>query len=128
MTQAGQVYRCYVCGNVVEVVTPGVGELICCGVRMVLLAERGEQPGRERHVPVVEWRGRGIVVRAGCTPHPMEPSHFIEWLEVRCAGQACRRTLRPGESPEAEFAGLTGDLVVRACCNRHGVWRAEVKA
>ncbi len=127
MTQAGQVYRCYVCGNVVEVLTPGVGELICCGAGMVLLAEKGEQPGRDLHVPVIERTGTGLLVRAGRVVHPMEPSHFIEWLEVRCGGQVYRRTLRPQEPPEAEFPGLTGDLVARACCNRHGLWRTAAR-
>jgi superoxide reductase len=125
MTQVGQVYRCYVCGNVVEVLTPGVGELICCGVAMVLLREKTDQPGRQMHVPVLERTGTGVLVRVGQLAHPMEPGHFIEWLEVRCGGQVCRRQLQPQEPPEAEFPGLTGDLVARACCNRHGLWRTS---
>ena len=32
----GQVYRCEICGNVVQVLEDGGGELVCCGEPMVL--------------------------------------------------------------------------------------------
>ncbi len=128
MTQQKQVYRCYVCGNVVEVLTPGGGELICCGVKMALLKEKTSDTGLEQHLPVVERTVGGIRARVGADPHPMESSHFIEWLEVGADGRVMRQYLAQQGPAEAEFATPAGDLVVRAYCNRHGLWQAHLSA
>jgi desulfoferrodoxin-like iron-binding protein len=40
--KAGEVYRCGVCGNVVEVKEVGGGELVCCGQPMDLEEEEEE--------------------------------------------------------------------------------------
>jgi superoxide reductase len=129
MTQQKQVYRCYVCGNVVEVLTAGVGELTCCGTRMVLLKEKGHKTvqGREKHVPVITLTPPGVRVCVGTQPHPMDPGHFIEWLEVICDGRICRQYLKTQQPAEALFDVPTGDLVVRAYCNKHGLWEASLR-
>ena len=129
MTQQKQVYRCYVCGNVVEVLTAGGGELVCCGARMVLLREKDHESaeGREKHVPVITLTPRGLLVRVGSRPHPMEASHFIEWLEVTFDGRVCRQHLKAQDPPEALFDVPAGDLVARACCNKHGLWQTHLR-
>jgi superoxide reductase len=43
MTDVGQVYKCNICGNVVEVLNAGAGELVCCGEPMELLDEYEEE-------------------------------------------------------------------------------------
>lgn len=127
MTQQRQVYRCYVCGNVVEVLAAGGGELICCGAPMVLLKEKTAEAGQEKHVPVVEWTAKGVRVRVGASPHPMEAGHWIEWLEVSCNGQMIRQHLLPEQAAEALFDVPAGDLVARAYCNRHGLWQTHLR-
>jgi len=52
MTELEQVYRCNICGNIVEVLHAGVGTLVCCGQPMELLTEKTEDVGLEKHVPV----------------------------------------------------------------------------
>ncbi len=123
MTQRRQVYRCYVCGNVVEVLTAGGGELHCCGVPMVLIAEKTSRGGLDAHMPVVEPEDNGVRVRVSADPHPMQSSHYIEWIEASCDGDVCRRYLRPEQPAEARFA-LSGEgLQVRVYCSKHGLWR-----
>lgn len=125
MTALNHVYRCSVCGNVVEVLHAGKGTLVCCGKPMELLAENTVEASREKHVPVVEQAGDSLKVKVGSAPHPMEEGHYIEWIEVLADGQVLRQYLKPGEAPEAVFAGTGGQVVARAYCNLHGHWRSE---
>ena len=37
MTERLELYKCNICGNLVEVILPGVGELVCCGEPMEYL-------------------------------------------------------------------------------------------
>jgi len=126
MTQQRQVYRCYVCGNVVEVLLAGGGELTCCGQPMLLLTEKTDEAGFEQHRPVIRTRPSetGVEVTVGSVPHPMQSNHFIEWIEVVAAETTCRRTLRPGEQLQARFDLVAPQIYARACCNRHGLWRS----
>ncbi len=120
-----QIYRCDLCGNVVEVVRAGKPALVCCGQPMVLLVENTTDAALEKHVPVVQSEGERLVASVGSDPHPMEPEHYIEWIELVADGDACRRFLSPGDAPRAEFPGVgSGDVVARAYCNLHGLWKA----
>ena len=116
MTKQKQIYKCNVCGNIVEVLHTGVGELVCCGQPMELLAEKEVDEGKEKHVPVV----RGNKVFVGEVPHPMEEKHYIEWIEVN----NCRMFLKPGDKPEAEFSEIKEGSTVRIYCNIHGLWKS----
>jgi superoxide reductase len=118
-----EVYKCNVCGNIVEVLHPGVGKLVCCGQPMELLEEKTEDVGREKHVPVIEETEKGIRVKVGSVPHPMEEKHYIEWIEVIANGKVYRKFLKPGEKPEAEFS-VSGKVVAREYCNIHGLWKS----
>ncbi|MCK5022553.1 MAG: desulfoferrodoxin [Candidatus Aenigmarchaeota archaeon] len=124
MTQINQVYKCDICGNMVEVLHSGVGELVCCGQPMKLLQEKTEDMGQEKHVPVVEKTANGIKVKVGSVEHPMEESHYIEWIEVIADGQVHRKFLKPGEAPEAEFTVNVQNPIVREYCSVHGHWKA----
>jgi superoxide reductase len=117
-----QVYRCEICGNIVEVLHGGAGTLVCCGQPMKLLEEKAEDKGKEKHVPVIEKIDGGIKVKVGSVPHPMEEKHFIEWVEVLTDGGVMRRFLKPGEAPEAEFKGADEKARAREYCNIHGLW------
>lgn len=119
-----QVYKCELCGNIVEVVHGGDGELTCCNQAMVLQEEKTADAATEKHVPVVEESEGGVKVAVGSVPHPMEPEHYIEWIEVQSAGAVEKVYLEPGQSPEAVFAGLSADgLVAREYCSVHGLWK-----
>ena len=62
MTEIKQVYKCNICGNIVEVLHAGVGQLVCCGQPMELLTEKTKDVGLEKHVPVIEtdYRQQGL--------------------------------------------------------------------
>ncbi len=119
-----EVYKCLVCGNMVEVIHQGEGELVCCGQPMKLLAENSVDAAKEKHVPVVEKIEGGYKVTVGSVPHPMEEKHFIEWIELIADGKAYRQFLNPGDAPEAIFAVEAQDVVAREHCNLHGLWKA----
>ncbi len=124
MTERLQVYKCEVCGNIVEVLHEGQGELVCCGEPMKLLVEGAVDAAKEKHVPVIEKISGGFKVKVGSAPHPMEEKHFIEWIEVIADGMAYRQFLRPGDAPEAIFNIDAEQVTAREHCNIHGLWKA----
>ena len=125
MTEINQVYKCEVCGNIVDVLYAGAGELVCCGQPMNLLEEKTNEEGQEKHVPVAEKTERGLNVRVGSVLHPMEEEHHIQWIQVISGGKSCRKFLKPSDAPEAEFDAIPESAdVVRAYCNIHGLWKA----
>jgi len=119
------IYKCGVCGNIVELIHVGGGELVCCGQPMTLLAENSVEASREKHVPVIEKIPGGVKVNVGSIPHPMEEKHYIEWIEILADGKAYRQFLKPGDAPEAVFAVEAVHIIARAYCNLHGLWKAE---
>jgi superoxide reductase len=121
----GEVYKCNICGNIVELLIVGGGELVCCGQSMELLKEKTEDAGNEKHVPVVEETETGVKVKVGDVPHPMEEKHFIQWVEVDADGIVYRRFLSPGQAPEAEFELKAEKLSAREYCNIHGLWKSK---
>lgn len=127
MTERLQVYKCNVCGNIVEVLNSGVGELVCCNQPMELLKEKTEDPGKEKHVPVIEKTESAIRVKVGSIIHPMEENHYIQWIEVITNKKVYREFLKPGDKPEAEFKIMAEAVEVREYCNLHGLWKSKVK-
>lgn len=122
MTKRKQVYKCNACGNVVEVLTVGDGELICCDEPMQLQAENTVDTSHEKHVPVIETVPGGVKVKVGSVAHPMEADHWIEWIELIADGKSCRQFLDPGQAPEAVFPVTGGTLSAREHCSKHGLW------
>jgi len=127
MTEKLQVYKCEVCGIVVETLEGGAGECVCCGEPMQLLAEQTADATAEKHVPFIEQIEGGIKVSVGQNAaHPMEDQHYIQWIELLADGKAYRQFLNPGDAPEAVFPLTpdTGqDLSARELCNVHGLWK-----
>jgi superoxide reductase len=103
MTKLLEIYKCEVCGNILEMLHEGKGELVCCGQPMKLFEENTTDAAREKHVPVVEKIDSGFKIKIGSIPHPMEEKHYIEWIEVIADGKAYRQFLKPGDAPEATF-------------------------
>jgi superoxide reductase len=124
MTERLQIYKCEVCGNIVEVLHTGVGELVCCGEPMKLYKANTVDAAQEKHVPVIEKTDKGFKVKIGSVPHPMKEEHYIEWIEVIADGKAYRTFLKPGEAPEATFELKADKITAREYCNIHGLWRA----
>ncbi|MEW6355438.1 MAG: desulfoferrodoxin [Planctomycetota bacterium] len=123
MAERSQVYKCEACGNIIEVLDGGDGELICCGEPMKLMKENSVDASKEKHVPVREADKEGVKVKVGSVPHPMEAKHYIEWVEVATDDRTCRKYLKPGDAPEAVFCAKKDKVVARAYCNLHGLWK-----
>jgi len=126
MTELRQIYKCNVCGNIVEVLHNGVGELVCCGEPMELKQEKGQEgeEGNEKHIPVVERIDGGVIVKVGSVAHPMESEHYIEWIEVETEHRTYKKQLEPGQEPTAEFFLQAEHISARAYCNVHGLWKS----
>ena len=119
--------KCNVCGQMVEVINAGAGELVCCGEPMQELTGLTTDGSAEKHLPVAERVEGGVRIKIGSDPHPMKPEHWIDWVEVVTADNVWRRELAPGDGPEAFFPLDMADLrMVRIHCNLHGLWKLEL--
>ncbi len=124
MAKRFEVYKCQLCGNIVEVLFGSDGTLVCCGQNMTLLVENTVDAAKEKHVPVVEKIPGGIKVKVGSVAHPMEEKHYIQWIEVIANGKSYFAFLNPGQAPEAVFNVSADQIIVREYCNLHGLWKA----
>lgn len=124
MTEKLQVYKCEICGNIVEVVHAGQGELVCCGQPMTLQVENTVDAAVEKHVPVVEVREDGVLVKVGEVAHPMQDDHYIEWVQILAGDMSYRIFLRPGIAPEGKFTVPREGITAREYCNLHGLWKS----
>jgi len=124
LTSINQIFRCNICGNIVEVLNPGEGRLVCCDQPMELLLARRTDVGPEKHIPITEETEEGnLKVKVGRTAHPMEKNHHIQWIEILVDDKVLRKTLKPGDKPEATFKEKpTKNIMVRSYCNIHGLW------
>jgi len=125
MPERMEVYKCPICGNIVELVHGGKGQLVCCGQPMQKKTENTTDAAVEKHVPVVEKTADGFKVKVGEVAHPMEAAHYIEWVEVIADGKLYRKYLNPGEAPEATFCIDATNVTAREYCNLHGLWKKE---
>ena len=123
MTELRQVYKCPVCGNIVEVLHASAGTLTCCNKGMILQVENTVDAAKEKHVPVIEKTANGYKVKIGAVEHPMLPEHHIEWIELIADGISYIRFLQPGMKPEAEFCVSAKKVFAREYCNLHGLWK-----
>ncbi len=123
MAERLEIYKCEMCGNIVEVLHGGAGELVCCGEPMVAMKPKTmAEEGKEKHVPVVEKTDGGVLVKVGSIPHPMEEEHYIEWIQVVTNAKVLRKFLNPGEAPEAEFETSEDIISAKEYCSIHGFW------
>lgn len=119
-----EIYKCMACGNIVEVVHGGDGQLVCCGQPMKKMVENTVDAAKEKHVPVIEKIEGGFKVKVGAVAHPMEEKHYIEWIELLADGRSYRQFLSPGQAPEAVFSVKADKVAAREYCNLHGLWKA----
>ncbi len=124
MAERLEVYKCDICGNIVEVLHGGNGELSCCGKPMDQLVENTVDAAKEKHVPVIEQFDGGVKVKVGDVAHPMEEKHWIEWVQIIADGKSYRQFLNPGQAPEATFNVTADKITAREYCNLHGLWKA----
>ena len=120
MTEKKEIYKCEICGNIVEVIHGAGGTLICCGQPMKLMKENEVDASIEKHVPVIN----GKTVKVGSVEHPMTQEHYIEWIEATSEdGQVAKVFLKPGQKPEAKFSFIP--VSAREYCNLHGLWKSK---
>jgi superoxide reductase len=124
MTKRLQVYKCNKCGNIVEILHEGVGQLVCCNEPMKHIEENTVDAAKEKHVPVIEKQDGNTIVRVGSIAHPMEDKHYIEWIEINADGIIHRAFLKPGDAPEAIFTISAESVVAREYCSIHGLWKS----
>ena len=124
MIEKNKVYKCAKCGNVVEVLHAGGGTLACCGESMQELKENTVDASKEKHIPVVTTIAGGYKVVVGSIEHPMEATHYIEFIELVTPNGVLRKILNPGDKPEAIFITEEKDVYAREFCNLHGLWKA----
>jgi NADH-dependent peroxiredoxin subunit F len=125
VNERGEVYKCGICGNMVEVLAVGDGTLVCCGQDMDLLKAKSDEQGQEKHVPVIEKTENGFRVKVGSVAHPMEEKHFIQWIELIADGKSYKEFLKPLMKPEAEFCVKAATVSAREYCNLHGLWKTK---
>ena len=125
MAEKLQIYKCTVCGNIVEVLHGGVGELVCCNQPMENMTAKTADEGREKHVPVIEKSAGAVKVKVGSIAHPMEQNHYIEWIELLVDDKVYRCFLKPGQAPEAVFNVAAGSVSAKEYCNIHGLWKGS---
>ena len=129
MAEYQGIYKCELCGNIVEVVHAGGGVLACCGQDMTKMESKTADSSTEKHVPIIERDGDNVKVTVGSTLHPMAEEHYIEWIEVICGDKNQIKYLKPGGDPVAEFIfsseDLENEIVAREYCNVHGLWSSK---
>jgi len=125
MAKLKGIYKCEICGNVVEVLHEGVGALVCCGEEMKLMEEQTKDSSVEKHVPYIEKTDDGVIVKVGQNEdHPMMEKHYIEWIQVMADGTSYRKFLKPGDKPQAKFSVKADKITAREYCNIHGLWKS----
>lgn len=124
MAKRLEVYKCDLCGNIVEGLHEGAGDLVCCGQKMTLMTANSVDAAAEKHVPVLKKTATGFTVTVGSVAHPMEAAHYIEWIEIIAGDTVQRRYLQPGAAPTAEFLSTATTATARAYCNLHGLWKS----
>lgn len=118
-----EMYKCNVCGNVVEKHVNGGGSLVCCEKEMVQLKELTGNEGNEKHKPVIEKTEKGILVKVGSIPHPMTEEHSIKFIQVTHDGCTHTKYLESTQEPVAEFdIEFSDEISAREYCNLHGLW------
>jgi superoxide reductase len=120
------IYKCNLCGNIVEVMHEGQGELVCCGKPMELKQENVADGAKEKHVPVVLKTSNGYKVNVGEVDHPMTNEHYIEWIElIDENNNVLVHYLNPNDKPEATFCTDAKSVYARAYCNLHFLYKSK---
>ena len=123
MTNQKEIYKCELCGNIVEVLHAGAGELVCCGQAMSLMGSKSVDDGKEKHLPFID----SSMVKIGEVTHPMTEEHYIEWIEIVYENKSVKKFLKPEEEAIFELDDVDKIEEIRSYCNVHGLWRLGLK-
>ena len=124
MIQKKAVYKCEVCGNIVESLWNGKPDLVCCGRSMGQLSANTVDASKEKHVPVIERNGNVVKVKVGSVAHPMTKEHYILFVELLAGNDVYRHDFVEGDMvAEAAFMiDPSMPVTAREFCNLHGLW------
>ncbi len=128
MTERLEMYRCNICGNLVQVILSGEGELVCCGQPMEHLnPNTSEEGAQEKHIPVYSKTENGVEILVGSTPHPMIDEHYIMFIESISEDRNRMKLqyLHPGEEPKMFLTEEYGRETALEFCNIHGLWEGK---
>ncbi|MBO8430573.1 desulfoferrodoxin FeS4 iron-binding domain-containing protein [Spirochaetes bacterium] len=128
MTERLQLYKCEVCGNVVQVILEGEGELVCCGQPMNhMTPKKNDENANEKHVPVFVKTENGEEIRVGSTPHPMENEHYIMFIECISEDKNSMKLhyLYPQQEPKMLIKEAADKYKALEYCNIHGLWEGN---
>lgn len=130
MSEKLEIYKCNVCGNIVEIINPGEGKLVCCSIPMEHLEEKSSDADmQEKHVPIITMEGDNKIIRVGSIEHPMEENHYIIFIEaISSDGKYLKRKfLNPGDEPKLELKPtcVHSGFTARELCNIHGLWKSQ---
>ena len=120
-------YKCSICGKMVEVVKDTPAPLVCCGKPMEELIPGTSEGATEKHVPIVEVNETNVTVKVGEVEHPMLEEHYIEWIAICTKNGIYTKSLKPGDKPVATFTINASDPFEAAYgyCNLHGFWKSK---
>ena len=129
MNEKLDLYKCNVCGNIIQVIIDGEGELICCGKPMEkLIPNTQENVTMEYHIPVYITDDSGFTsIQIGKELHPMTEEHHIEFIERISADKKCLtlRYLETTQEPRLELQHSIGKEKAIELCNLHGLWEGN---
>ena len=120
-------YECRDCGNIITYQREVRPSVHCCGSAMVEMEPNTTDASMEKHKPVLDYKGKTVMVRVGELMHPMENEHHIQWVILETGKGYYKRHLQPGADPVARFT-LQDDEEVRSTyeyCNLHGLWKSQ---
>lgn len=123
------IYRCDTCGNIVQTLIIGGGELVCCGHAMQkLVAKMTEDAIMEKHVPVFVKQDDGTTeIRVGEVLHPMLPEHYVMFVETisKDKNSLHLQYLHPSDEPKMFIKDDIEGLKALEYCNIHGLWSTK---
>lgn len=124
-----KLYKCSICGQVIQIVKETDVPLVCCGREMEEIIPNTVDAASEKHVPVIKVNGNKVEVKIGSLEHPMEQGHYIEWIVLKTKKGYQFVSLKPGKKPEGDFELADDDEIeaAYAYCNIHALWKSEYK-
>ena len=132
MSEKMSLYKCNVCGNIIEIIHAGEGQLVCCSLPMEELKEQNnDDEMNEKHVPIVTIEGENKTIRVGSIPHPMEKEHYVVFIEAISPDKRYlkRKYLYPNDEAKMDLKHNCAydEFTARELCNIHGLWTSDKK-
>lgn len=128
MTERLELHKCEVCGNTVQVILEGFGQLTCCGQPMLkMLPKTNDENFAEKHVPVFNETEAGLEIKVGSIPHPMENEHYIMFMEAisKDKNSMLLQYLYPNDEPKTVIRDIQEVENALEFCNIHGLWEEK---